>query len=109
MLNESAYLAMIRSLIDLESSAPRLDFVTGSTAELQPFLANGDWVCIDDGPLKGLTGMVTECKKGLRVVVSVSLLQRSVAVEVSRLHIRPTTSPSARMAPLAMAARHAGR
>lgn len=91
-----------------EVSALQLLERTKVPVEQWPFLAKGDWVCIDEGPLKGLTGMVTECKKGLRVVVSVSLLQRSIAVEVSRPHIRPTTSPSAHMAPLAMAARHAG-
>lgn len=80
---------------------------TKAAVEPWPYLGQGDWVCIEDGPLKGLTGIVTESKKGLRVVVSVSLLQRSVAVEISRCHVRPTKSPAALMAPLAMTARQA--
>jgi transcription antitermination factor NusG len=59
-----------------------------------PFITKGQWVCIESGPLEGLTGVVVECKAGLRVVVSVALLQRSVAVEVNRTQVRPTTDPS---------------
>jgi transcription termination/antitermination protein NusG len=72
--------------------------------EQWPFLEKGDRVCIEDGPLKGLSGIVSECKKGLRVVISVSLLQRSVAVEVSRCHLR-SMRPAASTVALSMAAR----
>jgi transcriptional antiterminator NusG len=72
--------------------------------EQWPFLEKGDRVCIEDGPLKGLSGIVSECKNGLRVVISVSLLQRSVAVEVSRCHLR-SMKPSVSTVALSMAAR----
>jgi len=58
-----------------------------------PFINKGQWVCVEKGPLTGLTGVVAECKSGLRVVVSINLLQRSVAVEVNRSQIRPTNAP----------------
>jgi transcription antitermination factor NusG len=60
-----------------------------------PYVDKGQWVFIEKGPLSGLTGRVAECKSGLRVVVSVDLLQRSVAVEVNRSQIRLTNAPAA--------------
>jgi transcription antitermination factor NusG len=47
-----------------------------------PFLATGDRVRIDSGPLSGLEGILVEFKGNHRLVLSVSLLQRSVAVEI---------------------------
>jgi transcription antitermination factor NusG len=47
-----------------------------------PFLAVGDRVTIESGPLRGLEGILTSLKGDHRLVLSVSLLQRSVAVEI---------------------------
>ena len=47
-----------------------------------PYLETGDAVIIETGPLAGLHGILLECKKKTRLVVSVTLLQRSVAVEM---------------------------
>jgi transcription antitermination factor NusG len=47
-----------------------------------PFLAVGDRVTIESGPLRGLEGILTGLKGDHRLVLSVSLLQRSVAVEI---------------------------
>ena len=47
-----------------------------------PFLASGDRVRIESGPLLGLEGILTEVRSSCRLVLSVSLLQRSVAVEI---------------------------
>ena len=66
---------------------------TKAPVEPWPFINKGQWVCVEKGPLAGLTGVVAECKSGLRVVVSIGLLQRSVAVEVNRSQIRPTNAP----------------
>ena len=49
-----------------------------------PYLEVGHVVRIEDGPLHGLTGIVLKIKSGLKLVLSVSLLQRSVAVEIER-------------------------
>ena len=49
-----------------------------------PYMEVGHVVQIEDGPLRGLTGIVVKIKSGLKLVLSVSLLQRSVAVEVDR-------------------------
>lgn len=47
-----------------------------------PFLTKGEQVTIARGVLAGLTGIVVEVKKSLRVVLCVDLIQRAVAVEV---------------------------
>jgi transcription termination/antitermination protein NusG len=55
-----------------------------------PFLTEGQQVRIVDGPLTGLEGILiaTKPQKGL-LVVSVDLLQRSVAVEVESTQVQP--------------------
>jgi transcription antitermination factor NusG len=49
-----------------------------------PYLEVGHVVQIEEGPLGGLTGIVIKIKSGVKLVLSVSLLQRSVAVEIDR-------------------------
>lgn len=49
-----------------------------------PFLQAGERVSVERGPLAGLRGTVVEVKSGLRLVLSLPLLQRSVAVEIDR-------------------------
>ena len=49
-----------------------------------PYLEVGQIARIGDGPLKGLTGAVTRIKSGMKLILSVRLLQRSVAVEIDR-------------------------
>ena len=51
----------------------------------------GERVRICHGPLSGLEGILTREKAAFRVVVSIELLQRAVAVEVSRDLIVPAT------------------
>ena len=46
------------------------------------FLTKGEKVTITKGALAGLTGIVVEVKKTLRVVLCIDLIQRAVAVEV---------------------------
>jgi transcription antitermination factor NusG len=47
-----------------------------------PFLQAGDTVRIQAGPLRGVEGLLVAFKGNYRLVLSVSLLQRSVAVEI---------------------------
>jgi transcription antitermination factor NusG len=50
-----------------------------------PYLQAGQKVRIDRGPLAGVEGFVVRAEKSaLRIVVSVDLLQRSVAAEIDR-------------------------
>jgi transcription antitermination factor NusG len=47
-----------------------------------PYLAMGARVRLHAGPLRGVEGFVLGVKSELRVVVSVTLLQRSIAVDI---------------------------
>ena len=58
-----------------------------------PFLAAGQKVLIDRGPLKGVEGILLRAKSAFRLVVSLSLLERSVSAEVDRGWIRPLYEP----------------
>jgi len=70
---------------------------SGLRAEPWPFLRIGQAVRIELGPLAGLEGILAEIRNRHRLVVSVTLLQRAVAVEIDRAWIRPIPSrrPSA--------------
>jgi transcription antitermination factor NusG len=66
-----------------------------------PYLEVGHAVRIEEGPLQGLTGIVVKIKSGMKLVLSVNLLQRSVAVEIDASwiggasRIRPTANQTA--------------
>lgn len=49
-----------------------------------PFVQVGQIVSVERGPLAGLEGTVIEVKSSLRLILSLPLLQRSVAVEIDR-------------------------
>jgi transcription antitermination factor NusG len=55
-----------------------------------PYVEVGHAARIEEGPLRGLTGIVVKIKSGMKLVLSVSLLQRSVAVEIERRWISNT-------------------
>jgi transcription termination/antitermination protein NusG len=54
-----------------------------------PYLAAGDFVLIERGPLAGVEGILQEIKGQHRIVVSFRLLQRSVSSEIDRDWVRP--------------------
>ena len=59
-----------------------------------PFLELGQTVVIERGPLTGVEGILEEVKGKCRLVVSINLLQRSVAAEVDRHWVRPVRGSS---------------
>ena len=67
---------------------------SGLAAQPWPFLDVGARVYIERGPLAGIEGIITNIDKNWRLVVSVSLLQRSVAVKIERDWARPNTARS---------------
>jgi len=67
---------------------------SGLAAQPWPYHAVGSRIYIQQGPLAGLEGIVTSADKTCRLVVSVTLLQRAVAVEIDRAWARPSASPS---------------
>ena len=54
-----------------------------------PYLRVGQRVRIGEGALAGLEGILVQCRNVRRVVVSLDLLQRSVAVEVAAASLIP--------------------
>ena len=61
----------------------------GLPSQPWPFLHVGTTVRIECGPLAGLEGILLELKGRHRLVLSVTLLQRSVAVEIDRACASP--------------------
>jgi transcription antitermination factor NusG len=61
----------------------------GNAVEPWPYLRAGQKVRILDGPLFGIEGILLDVKNRRRLVVSVHLLQRSIAVELDRDCIGP--------------------
>jgi transcription antitermination factor NusG len=59
-----------------------------------PFLRIGQKVTIQKGPLSGIEGILQEFKGGCRVVVSISLLQRSIAAELDGTWVRSDSGSS---------------
>jgi transcription antitermination factor NusG len=65
-----------------EINAIRAILHSGLAAQPWPFLSVGARVYVEAGPLAGVEGIITNTDKIHRLIVSVSLLQRSVAVEI---------------------------
>jgi transcription antitermination factor NusG len=65
---------------------------SGLPAQPWPCLTVGSRVLIERGPLAGVEGIALNVDKKYRLVVSVPLLQRSVAVEIDRDWARPITN-----------------
>jgi transcription antitermination factor NusG len=66
-----------------EIEAVRRICSVGTRFQPHPFLRRGDLVRIRKGPLLGMEGFFVQTKNQYRVVVSVELLAKSVAVEVN--------------------------
>ena len=72
---------------------------SGKAIEPWPFLKTGELVVVERGPLSGLEGILVQIKNSHRLVLSISLLQRSVAVEIDRDCIRPVPRPVGKQLP----------
>jgi transcription antitermination factor NusG len=67
--------------------------IEGSLAvEPHPFLRCGDRVRVLGGPLEGIEGILVRKKNSLRLVLSVEMLMKSVAVEVDASLVERTTA-----------------
>jgi len=62
---------------------------SGLNYEPWPFSSIGQPVQVKFGPLKGLEGLIVEVKKNCHLVISVTLLNRSVSVEIDRDSVAP--------------------
>lgn len=57
--------------------------------EPHPYLNVGEKATILRGPLRGMTGIVVRKKNGLRFVLNLDLIMKSVAVEVDAADLKP--------------------
>lgn len=64
------------------------------TREPWPYLQIGEKVRVETGALRGVEGILLSVKGGHRLVLSVTLLQRSVAVEVNSAWVAPVSQKS---------------
>ena len=62
---------------------------TAVRMEPHPYLQAGRYVRLRNGPLAGLEGTLIRKKEALRLVVSIEMLMRSVAVEVNASDVEP--------------------
>ena len=65
---------------------------SGLHTEPWPYLTVGQRVRVDQGPLEGLEGFLIQVRKQHRIVVSVQVLMRSVAVEIERERVTPANT-----------------
>ncbi len=67
---------------DLEIEAIRRLMHCQTPVEPHPFLQHGDTVLVKSGPLAGIRGILVQFRNRYRIVLSVNLLQRSLAIEI---------------------------
>jgi len=79
-----------------ELDSVRVVVASGLPVGPHPFLRIGQHVIITRGSMTGLEGILVQVKRAFRIVVSVTLLQRSVAVEIDRDWVRPVSGGPSR-------------
>jgi transcription antitermination factor NusG len=84
-----------------EISAVQALVFSGLPAEPCPYLEVGQRVRVDSDAFRGVEGILTAFKGSQRIVVSVSLLRRSVALEIERVRVTPILGTAA-MDPLSL-------
>lgn len=76
---------------DSEIAAIQRTVSSDLAREPWPYLQVGEKVRVECGALRGVEGILLNIKGGHRLILSVTLLQRSVAVEVSSAWVVPAT------------------
>jgi transcription antitermination factor NusG len=79
---------------DREIEAIQTIIASGLLPQPWPHLSVGSRVVIERGPLAGIEGITLDVNKRHRLIISVPLLQRSVAVEIDRQWARPLPADS---------------
>lgn len=75
-----------------EMAALQSAVASGRLLQPWPFLKVGQRVMIQHGPLRGVEGILSEIKGDRKLIISISLLQRSVAVPIERADVRPAAA-----------------
>jgi transcription antitermination factor NusG len=69
---------------DTEIDAIQLILHSGLATEPCPFLREGQTVRVNRGSLTGVEGILIKKKSDFRLVISITMLQRSISVEIDR-------------------------
>ncbi len=77
---------------DSEIAALQSIILSGLQTEPRSYLNIGQRVRVELGPLAGVEGILSAIKGSSRLVVSVSLLQRSVSVEIDESWVVPVST-----------------
>jgi len=77
------------ALPDSEMEALKAGLASGVRAEPHRFLTAGRRVRVTAGPLTGMEGFIARKKNGARFVISLEIIQRSVAVDVDAVELEP--------------------
>lgn len=77
------------ALPDAEIETLKAGLERGVQAVPHPYLKVGRRVRITAGPLEGLEGIMLRKKSGLRFVISLDLIQRSIRLDVDALSVEP--------------------
>jgi transcription antitermination factor NusG len=77
---------------DAEIAALRTLVTSGLPRQPWPYLEVGQRVRIEHGALEGMEGILLQHKGGDRLILSVTLLQRSVAAEIDSTWVVPVSS-----------------
>jgi transcription antitermination factor NusG len=93
---------------DKEIESLQILVASGLPNQACAFLQAGDRVRIEAGPLRGAEGLFVRFKGNCRLILSVTLLQRAVAIEIDSAYVStlrpawspPVESPELRPAPL---------
>jgi transcription antitermination factor NusG len=79
---------------DVEIAAIQTAVRSGAQTEPWPFLAVGQRVRIEDGPLAGLEGILAGTSQRQRLIVSLTTLKCSISVAIERRWAVPIPAPS---------------
>ena len=79
------------ALPDEDIEALRMSLARGVRAEPHPYLAAGRRVRVTNGPMAGLLGVLRRRKSNARLVVSLELIQRALALEIDEADVEPVT------------------
>ena len=74
---------------DRELESLRSGVMNGACAEPHPYLKAGRRVRVKHGPMAGMEGILVRKKDRYRVVISIEIIMRSVAVEVDEADVEP--------------------
>lgn len=94
---------------DQEIEALQAAIASGRDFGVRPYLREGHRVRVIEGPLRGVEGILVQIGEASQIVLSINLLQRSLAVQFERESVEPLPESSAEPAtPLARRVMAAG-